>query len=184
MFLDNLIQFSSTQSLVTTATTTLVSTNIYDVTGLGVGTTIANGNIIGGINASTGAAVSVGFDIGTGGGIARPDVVWSVPTAATPSGATMQLKLQAAADSSGVPGTWVDVFASKAYTAADLVANTINSFPIPPVPATFGEAQPRFYRLAYVIGTATYTAGTITANITLNATSATRIQDYPGNFVS
>lgn len=182
MFLDSLVTFSSAQSLVTTATTTLVSSTTYDVTSAGVGTAPS---MIGGVNASTGAAQVIGFDIGTGDGFAIPEVEWSVPTAATPSGATMQIKLQAAADNgSNVPGTWVDIYASKAFVASDLVANTINSFQVPPVPATFGTNAPRFYRLAYVIGTATYTAGTISANIVLNPTTATRVQDYPGNFVS
>jgi len=181
MFLDNLISFSTTQSVVTTATTTLVSTNTYDVTSAGVG---AATNMISGVNAS-GTAVAIGFDIGTGDGRSIPEIAWSMGTAATPSGATLQIKLQAAADNgSNVPGTYTDIYASKAFAVTDLVAGNVNSFQVPPVPATFGETQPRFYRLAYVIGTATYTAGTITANMVLNPTSAARVQDYPANYVS
>lgn len=182
MFLDNLISFSSAQSLVTTATTTLVSTTTYDVTNAGVGVAPS---MISGVNASTGAAQVIGFDIGTGDGFAIPEIAWTIPTAAVPSGATMQIKMQAAVDNgSNVPGTYVDIYASKAFTSADLAINNMGSFPVPPVPPNFGESEPRFYRLVYVIATATYTAGTITANLVLNPTSANRLGTYPGNYVS
>lgn len=183
MFLDNLATFSSSQSLITSATTTLVSSTIYDVTSAGVGNATS---MIGGVSASTGAAQVIGYDIGTGDGFAIPEVYWNLTTVTNGGNGTMQVKLQAAADNgSNQPGTWVDVYASKAYTGTDLaVTNYANQFQVPPVPSNFGESQPRFYRLAYVIATATFSAGAISANIVLNPTNATRIQDYPGNFVS
>lgn len=182
MFFDNSISLSSAQSLVTTATTTLVSSSTYDVTGAGVGNAT---NMTAGVLGSTGAAQVIGMDAGTGDGFAIPEVVCNIGAAATPSGATLQIKLQAAVDNgSNVPGTYSDVYASRVFPQASLTAGFIHQFQIPPVPADFGESAPRFYRLAYVIGTATYTAGTISANITLNPTNGVRIQEYPGNFVA
>ncbi len=183
MFLDNTISFSSAQTLLTSATTTLVSTTTYDVTGAGVGT---DDNMLSGMLGSTGAAQPTGFDIGAGDGIVRPSVFWNIGTAVNTSGTgTLTVTLQAAVDNgSNVPGTWVTVYTSRVYTASELVANYFNSFPIPPVPSDFGITGPRFYRMNYVVGTATFSAGTISANIVINPSNITKIQTIPGNYTA
>lgn len=179
MFLDNLVQLSSAQAI-GAVTTNVASTSIYDVTGAGSGNAP---NMIGGVT-SSGAAL-IGFDIGTGDGFAIPEVFWNVTTAFSTAGATLQVKLQAAPDNgSNAPGAWTDIYASKAFSGSELTAGYNNQFQIPPVPSDFGETQPRFYRAVYVTGTASFTAGAVSANIVLNPSQATRIQNYPSNFVA
>lgn len=181
MFLDNLLVLSNAQTI-GAVTTFVASTSVYDVTGAGSGNAPA---MIGGINGSTGAAASIGFDIGTGDGMAIPEIFWNVTTAFSTGGATLQVKLQAAADNgSNSPSTWVDLYASKAFTGTTLVANFNGQFPVPPTPSDFGEAQPRFYRMAYVAGTASFTAGALSANIVINPTNGTKVQFYPGNYIA
>lgn len=183
MWLDNTIQFSSAQTLVTTATTTLVSTTTYDVTGAGVG--VASGMITG-VLGSTGAVQTVGFDIGAGDGMAIPEIVWTLPVGVQASaGGTLQVKLQAAPDNgSNVPGTYTDLYISKQFTGSELVANFGGQFQVPPVTNDYGESYPRFYRLAYIIGTATFSGATITSNMVINPSQPTKLQSYPGNYTA
>lgn len=181
MFLDSLINFSTAQALTVTA----ASTNVYDVTNAGAGNAP---NMIGGVNASTGAAVVIGFDIGAGDGFAIPEVYWNVPTTFTAGGAaTLTIALQAAADNgSNSPGTYFTIVQTGALAVANLVAGTSGQFQVPEISPDmgFGEAQPRFYRLNYTVATGPFTAGAITANIVLNPQQATKIGLYPGNYVS
>lgn len=177
MFLDALIALSTLQPITTAS---IASTNVYDVTGAGSGNA---SNMIGGINAS-GTAQVIGFDIGAGDGIAVPEVFWNVGASfATSLGATFTIALQAAIDNgSNAPGSWVTVDSTGALTASQLVGGYTGQMKIPPVPPGFGENMPRFYRLFYTLGSSTFTGGSITANIVLNPSQATRIQNYPANY--
>ncbi len=143
--------------------------------------------MITGVNGTTGAAVPIGFDIGAGDGFAIPEVTYEIPTAfVSAGGATLQIQLQAAPDNgSGSAGTYQTLVQTSTYTAGQLSANTIGQFQVPPVqPNWIGEAMPRFYRLNFVVGTSTFSAGAITAYLNLNPSQATKIANYPGNYVS
>lgn len=157
---------------------------VFDVTGAGSGNAPS---MIAGVNGSTGAAVPIGFDIGAGDGIAIPEVFWTVPTAfVSAGGATMQIQLQAAPDNgSNSPGTYQTITQTSTFTAGQLSANTVGQFQVPSVaPNWIGEALPRFYRLNFVVGTSTFSAGAITASLVLNPSQATKLQGYPGNYVA
>jgi hypothetical protein len=178
MFLDDLVKLSAAQAITSTA----ASTNIYDVTGAGSGNAP---NMIGGVTSSGNALI--GFDIGAGDGIAIPEVFVDVTTAfTTGDAATLTISLQAAPDNgSNAPGTYVTLSSTAVLTAAQLTANASFQFQVPPVPkTTFGQAMPRFYRLNYTVGTGTFSAGALNANIVLNPSQATKIQNYPSNFVA
>jgi len=179
MFLDSLVQLSTAQAVTATA----ASTNIYDVTGAGSGNAP---NMTGGMTAS--GATLIGFDIGAGDGIAIPELFWNVNTTFTAGGAaTMTIQLQAAPDNgSNAPGTYVTIVQTGAIPVANLTAGTSGQFQIPEISPDmgFGEAMPRFYRVNYLIATGPMTAGTITTNIVLNPSQATKIQNYPSNYVA
>lgn len=178
MFLDALVQLSTAQAITVTAASSL----IYDVTGAGSGNAP---NMIGGITTSGNALI--GFDIGTGDGFAIPEVYVDVSTSfVSGGGATLTIQLQAAPDNgSNAPGTYVTIFQTAALTATQLASTASIQFQVPEVPpSTFGEAMPRFYRLNYVVATSTFSAGALNANIVLNPSQATRIQNYPANYVA
>ena len=179
MFLDALIAFSTAQAL---TSTTAPSTSIYDVTGAGSGNAH---NMITGVTSSGNALV--GFDIGAGDGIAEPTVFVNVSTAfVTAGGATLQIQVQAAPDNgSNSPGTYVTLAETAALTAAELTAAASFQIKVPPVPDTvFGLAMPRFYRLNYVIGTSTFSAGAVNANLVINPSQATKIQSFASNYIA
>jgi hypothetical protein len=178
MFLDDLVKLSTAQAITSTA----ASSSIYDVTGAGSGNAP---NMIGGVTSSGNALI--GFDIGAGDGMAIPEVFVDVTTAfTTGDGATLTIALQAAPDNgSNAPGTYVTLTSTAALTAAQLTAAASFQFQVPPVPkTTFGLAQPRFYRLNYIVGTGTFSAGAVSSNIVLNPSQATKIQNYPSNFIA
>lgn len=180
MFLDALTQLSANQAVTSTA----AGTNVFDVTGVGSGTVPP---MITGINGTTGASVPIGFDIGAGDGFAIPEVQWNIPTAFVSAGsATLQIALQAAPDNgSGSAGTYVTIIETEALTPAQLTANTLGQFQVPPVGANWtNEAMPRFYRLNFIVGTSTFSAGNITASLVMNPPQATKIGRYPGNYVA
>ena len=179
MFLDALVQLSTAQAVTATA----ASTNIYDVTGAGSGNAP---NMIGGVT-STGNAL-IGFDIGAGDGFAIPELFWNVNTAFTAGGAaTLTIAIQAAPDNgSNAPGTWSTIVQTAAIPVANLTAGSGGQFQIPEISPDmgFGEAMPRFYRVNYTVATGPFTAGAISANIVLNPSQATKIQNYPANYVA
>lgn len=180
MFQDALLQLANAQAITSTAAGTVV----FDVTGVGSGTVPP---MITGINGSTGAAVPIGFDIGAGDGFAIPEVVCEVGASfVSAGGATLQIALQAAPDDgTGTAGTYQTITQTSTFTSGQIPANQIIQFQVPPVSANWiGEAMPRFYRLNFVVGTSTFSAGKITAYLNLNPSQATKIQNYPGNYVA
>lgn len=128
------------------------STNIIDLLGQGAGT--APANIIG--NATT-------FGMDAGIGQIRPEINVVVGTAfTTGGGGTLNVKLQAAADTAVtyLPGAYVTLGETGAIAVANLTAGqVIARFPF--LPAFPPGLNPRYLRLLFSIATATITAGTI-----------------------
>lgn len=96
-------------------------------------------------------------------------LVVQVGTTFTSGGAgTLSVAFQGATDNgSGAPGTFSTWWASPTYALATLVAGARLldiDFPRPPA----GIAVPRFVRLLYTVGTATMTAGTVSAYVVLD----------------
>lgn len=181
MFQDALCQLANVQAITSSAAGTVV----FDVTGVGSGTVPP---MITGIRGDTGAAVPIGFDIGGGDGIAIPVVTWEVPTGqsfVSGGGATLQIVLQASADSGGSAVGYQTIVGTSLLSASMLAAGVIGQFQVPKIPANWsGEALPRFYRLLFNVGTSTFSAGSITAYLNLNPSQATLLQLYPGNYVA
>ena len=72
--------------------------------------------------------------------------------------ATLQVQVATAPDNgSGAPGTWTVLYQSAAIAVASLVAG------LKILPGALAGPTARFVKLTYVVGTATMTAGTITA---------------------
>lgn len=97
-------------------------------------------------------------DLGVGDGPAV-QVIASVNTAfATTNSGTLQVQFQGSTDSS----TWTTYVETPAMAAGGLTAGArIAAFDVPH--RTPGAALPRYYRLNYVVGTGTFTAGKVDA---------------------
>ncbi len=179
MFLDDLVKLATTQTLsgISNGTTSM---NTYDVTGAGVAP-----NMIGGVTSTSGTLI--GFDIGEGDGIAIPEVFWNVTTAFTSgSNASLAIALQAAPDSGvgNLPGVWTTLVQTSNLPLTALTATSNGQFQVPPVPPGFGENNPRFYRLNFIINSTTFTAGALSANLILNPSQANRTGSFPANYVA
>ena len=176
MFQDALISLAAAQAVTSSA----AGTGTFDVSGLGAGT-LYNG-ITGGLSTDL-----LGFDIGAGDGFAPPTLVWDVTTAfVSAGGATLQVGIQAAPDNgAGSAGTYSILCSSGAISVGQLKAGSQGQIVVPPVtPNWIGEAMPRFYQVYFTVNTSTFSAGNITASILLNPTQATKIQDYPANYIA
>lgn len=173
-FFDQTLLLSSNQAITVTA----ASTNVYDVTGAGSG--IAPSMSFG--NTAVG---SFGMDIGVGDGAAVPYLYLTVGTAfVTGGGATLQVSIQASPSSANSPSGYVNIYSSQLFTAAQLVAGATLLVPVPPfAPIELGETLPRFYRVNYTVGTSTFSAGTVTAVLLLNAPAGLVSTLYSNNFV-
>ena len=157
MILDALLQFDNAASLAIAAGTQ-ASTNVIDF-GLGTSTNPAIPS-----NANGGGA----RDMGIGDDPALKLLV-QVSTTFTSGGAgTLSVAIQGAPDNgSGAPGSYTTWWTSPVYALATLVAGArlLNmDFPRPPA----GVAVPRFVRLLYTVGTATMTAGAVSAYLVLD----------------
>lgn len=138
------------------ATGASFASQVIDLLGSGVGT--APANIIG--NATT-----FGQDIGVGGGATEPTLEIVIGTTFTTSdAATLNVQLQASADTGGpgyTPAAWTTIVETGPIAVASLTTGTnLARFDIPP---TFPQnLNPRFYRVLFVTPTGTqFTAGTI-----------------------
>ncbi len=174
-FFDAALVFSNAQAVTSTA----ASTTVYDITGAGSGTVPA---------LVWGTTAAVGADMGFGDSASRPTVFITVPTAfVSAGGATLQIAIQAAPDDgTGTAGTYYTLAETEALSVAQLatIAAKPFSMPLPPINANYPAGLlPRFYRIYYVVGTSTFSAGKITAQLLLNPPSAINVQ-YPANFTS
>lgn len=175
MILDALLQFDNAAS-VAIAVGTQASTNVID---FGLGTPAAPAIPS---NANGGGA----RDMGIGDDPALKLLV-QVSTTFTSGGAgTLSVAIQGAPDNgSGAPGSYTTWWTSPVYALATLVAGArlLNmDFPRPPA----GVAVPRFVRLLYTVGTATMTAGAVSAYLVLdrddqmyNSTNDAVLGGYP-----
>ena len=175
MILDALLQFDNAASLAIAAGTQ-ASTNVIDF-GLGTSTNPAIPS-----NANGGGA----RDMGIGDDPALKLLV-QVSTTFTSGGAgTLSVAIQGAPDNgSGAPGSYTTWWTSPVYALATLVAGArlLNmDFPRPPA----GVAVPRFVRLLYTVGTATMTAGAVSAYLVFdrddqmyNSTNNAVLGGYP-----
>lgn len=163
-------QFSAVQAITTTAD----STNIFDVTGAGVGNVPA---IVG----AGGLSSALGIDIGAGDGVAVPQIIVQIVTPTTVTG-TLTLTLKAAPDSgTGTEGTYTTLFSSAALTGAtQLAAGAVYKFNVPPIIP--GEALPRFYKLTYTVSASI--SVTVNAYVLFNASDLRDPKLYGNNFIA
>lgn len=181
MLIDSKLSFvapGAALSLVAAAGVDVPSTNVIDLLGNGVGTTVTN---IYGNSTLPGQADAQGM------GNMRPELVVAIGTAATAGTGTptLNVQLQAAADNgSGSPGTYQTIVESGALTVAQLTAGqVIARIPwVPPFPANL---RPRFLRLNFEIPAATaFGAGTIAfATVTQARDDLFHLQT-PNNYVA
>lgn len=171
-----ILDLSSILSNNQAVTVTAASSNVYDTAGLGVGNPVLN--TFGLANDS-----SFGEDLGGGGPLAEaPQLRVAVGSAAftAAGGATLQIQLQAAVDTSnsGTPGTWQTIVQTDALPVTTFTAGQeLAKFT---VPARYpGQNFPRFYRVNYVVATGPMTAGNVFAALLTGIDSGAI---YPGNF--
>lgn len=175
MFIDVAAAFSpfapygSPQTLAVTTST--ASTNVYDVTGAGVGNTPS---------VTWGTSATFGADMGIGDGMALPSVRVVITTGlSTTNSATLNVALQSAPDDgTNNPGTWSTVVETGAYTTSELTANTVLRLPM--AHRHSGQPLPRFYRLLYQLPASTaFSAGAVSAGIVIGDDSSVTIGKYP-----
>lgn len=168
-YFESLTQLSSAQAITTTAD----STNVFDVTGAGVGSAPA---MIGANGVNTAMAV----DFGSGDGMAIPYVFITVTTAGTGAG-TISVSLKAAPDSGTyTEGTYTTLWTSSAFVGTALTKGSVLQLQVPPIAPN--EAPPRFYKLTYTVsGSAT---ASFTSDILLNPPSGRIVTLFGNNFTA
>ena len=159
MITDQLVSFAGPGSNIPILAAT-VNTNPYDILGLGLGVTPAQGGII------IGNRTLFGADTGIGG--VKPLVECCVGTAfTTGAGATLAVNFQGAIDDgTGNPSTYQTFMSAPGLTAAQLTAGTFfGRFDWPPAfPENF---NPRFLRLQFVPSAAFLTGTVAFAMVTM-----------------
>lgn len=178
MFVDNTLSFQSTGwSTAQAVTTTADGSQVVDLTGAGVGNAPAM------INGFPATNTSIGFDIGLGDGVAIPYLYLTSTVAGTGAG-TVTVSLSAAPDNGSYsPGTYTQLYQSKAIVGTSLVAGDYILLPVPPT-LFFeeGEALPRFYKITYTVSgsqTSSWKAG-----IVLNPPSSLINGQFSNNFIA
>lgn len=124
--------------------------------------------------------LSVYRDLGVGDDPALKVLAQVITAFVSAGGATLQIQFQGSRDNV----TYTTMAESRAYAVADLTAG-IHLLPID-VPRIGGAAQsmPRYYRLNYVVGTSTFSAGTLTAGLVLDRQdSNVQLGGYPAGVV-
>lgn len=133
-----------------------VRSNIFDILGLGLGITPAEGNRI------IGSRTLFGADTGIGG--VKPQVQCAVGSAAFAGGTSLIAAFQGAEDDgTGNPDTWQTFIQTGSILTADLTANAVfGRFDWPPeFPVGF---QPRFLSLLFT-PTGTFNAGAVAYSV-------------------
>lgn len=175
MFVDNSLSFNGSWTTPQAITVTADSSTVIDITGAG------SGNAPAMINGFPATNTAIGQDIGVGDGMAVPYVYLSVTTAGTTSN-TLTISLQAAPDNGSYsPGSYTQLFATKAITGSTLAKNDVIIFPVPPILIQEeAEALPRFYKLVYTCsGTLSVS---VVAGIIINPPSALLSAQYNNNY--
>ena len=163
MILDALLQFDGApgQNLTGVGIGTAVSSNIIDLSNLGLPTT----------NTSTPQILGVGQvrDMGIGDDPALKLLVFVSTAFTTAAAGTLQIALQGAIDvtATGLPAAFSTWWTGPVYAAASLVLGArLYDMDMPRPPA--GIAIPRFLRMAYIIGTGVFTACAIQSMIVID----------------
>lgn len=158
---------SSAQAITTTA----VSTNVFDVTGAGVGNAP---NMTG----AQGLNTALGSDMGVGQSNAQPGVWFVVTTAGTGAG-TITFAIQAAPDSGTyTEGTYTTLSATQAFVGTALTKGLNFWLPVPPVPSNY-SGLPRFYRADYIVASSATVS--INAFLMMNPPDLKSVQEYGNN---
>lgn len=159
------------------AVTATADSSIVDVTGAGSGNAPT---MIGGYPATN---TTLGFDMGVGDGMARP-YVFVLITATTTVTGTLTISLKAAPDNGSYgQGTYTTLYTSAALTGAtQLAANKWLYFPVPPILGSMGEANPRFYKLTYTVGSSISLS--LSAGIVVDPTSFLGGTLYNNNYIA
>lgn len=167
----------------------LIDSNlVFDPSGTAITASADSTNVIDACGTGLPASPQ-GRDLGPG---AKPlKVRVCVQTAFTAVGAaTLQVVLKAAPDNgSGAPGTYAILSQTDAIPKASLVAGAYIDLPIPPAPPQMDVAppdeiaghMPRFYKIAYVVGTGPMTAGTVEAMV-VSGDADTNFGGYTAGF--
>jgi hypothetical protein len=176
MFLDNKLVFNTDWQTPQAVTTTADGTQLIDVTGAG------SGNAPAMINGFPATNTSIGEDYGAADGPSVPWFYMVVTTAGTGAG-TITVSLSAAPDNGSYsPGSYTQIYQSKAFTGSTLAAGSVLTFPVPPTLYTEGEALPRFYKVTYTVsGSAT---ASVLAGFVLHPTTGTIGGKYANNFLA
>ena len=162
-------------SVAQTVSATANATNIFDVTGAGIGTIPTRMIGAGGSN------TSIGIDIGAGDGMFVPQVlITNANTVAGTGGGTVQFTLQAAPDNgSGTAGTYTILYTSPTFIGTTISTTFSHLFNVPPIVP--GQSLPRFYQLVYTV------SGTLSAifnaSLTANAPTVRDATLYGNNFL-
>lgn len=163
-------QLSTAQAI----TTSVASTNVFDVTGVGAGNApVMLGN--------QGLTTNLGTDLGLGQTVAHPGVLFTVTTAGTGAG-TIDFEIQAAPDNGSYsPGTYTVLTRSQAFVGTALTSGLTVYLPLPPIPSNYA-GLPRFYQAFYTVAsTATVS---VTAEFLMNPPAVKSVTDSVKNFVS
>lgn len=162
---------SSSQAI---SSSSVASTNIFDVTGAGSGNTPV-------MTGAQGLSTNLGTDFGIGQGNAQPGVWFVVNTTGTGAG-TMTASIEAAPDNgSGSPGSYTILTTSQAFVGTAMVKGLNFWLPLPPVPSNY-SGLPRFYE-AYYTCASTVTV-TISAYFMMNPPNVKSVQEFGNNISS
>jgi len=127
---------------------------VFDASGTTITTTAVSTNVI---------DLGVARDLGIGDNPALKIAIYVNTTFTSTAAATLQVQVQGSTDNSN----FTVMAESRAYAIADLVAGS-KLLPID-LPAVGGaQALPRYLRLNYVGGTATFTLGKLSAYLVLD----------------
>lgn len=158
---------SSAQAITTTA----VSTNVFDVTGFGVGNAPT-------MTGAQGLNTALGTDLGVGQSNAQPGVWFVVTTAGTGAG-TITCAIQAAPDSGTyTEGTYTTLSSSQLFVGTALTKGLNFWLPLPPVPSNYA-GLPRFFRTNYTV--ASSATVTLSAYFMMNPPNVKSVQEYGNN---
>lgn len=167
MIIDGLLLFTGTSNGASGGITSTANTDSLAQT---AGTYICSNIIDIGVTSGVPSSASGGGarDLGVGDDPALKLLITS-PVAATSGGsATIQFELDGAPDNgSGSPGSYTVMWQSQAigyasFTAGAAIANIDLPRPAP------GQALPRYFRIRFIVATATVTGGTIEAAILID----------------